>query len=136
MDPGVDELLNEKKASAPEAPAAGTPVHRARDSRGVLYPHVYVWYVFLASLDIMLTWIILHLEGVELNFVADRVIERWGLPGLTAFKFGLVMLVVCICEIVGRRRDRTGRKLAEWAVAVTTIPVVLSFVQLLIAAFR
>ena len=99
--------------------------------RAVLYPNVYVWYVLLASLDVMLTTVILAAGGYEMNSLADRVLGRWGLPGLVVFKFSLVLLVVAICEVVGRRNDRTGRKLAEWAVAITAIPVVVSLVQLL-----
>jgi len=100
--------------------------------RAVLYPNVYVWYVLLASLDVMLTAVILAAGGYEMNLLADRVLHRWGLPGLVGFKFSLVLLVVAICEVVGRRNDRTGRKLAEWAVAITAIPVVVSLVQLLV----
>ena len=98
--------------------------------RPVLYPNVYVWYVLLASLDVMLTCAVLWAGGRELNTLADRVIDRWGLPGLVTFKFLLVLFVVGICEVVGRRNDRTGRRLAEWAVAITAIPVVLSLLQL------
>jgi len=99
--------------------------------RGVLYPNVYVWYVLLASLDVMLTAVIVAAGGHEMNSLADRVLGRWGLPGLVVFKFSLVLVVVAICEVVGRRNDRKGRKLAEWAVAITAIPVVVSLVQLL-----
>ncbi len=119
-----------------------TPPRQGRDEDGqavpssvwrgaVLYPNVYVWYVLLASLDVMLTAVIVAAGGHEVNSLADRVLGRWGLPGLVVFKFSLVLLVVAICEVVGRRNDRTGRKLAEWAVAITAIPVVVSLVQLL-----
>jgi hypothetical protein len=126
-------------SETPEDPVVLTPADRQPDSQaapnrlsGVLYPDVYVWYVLLASLDIMLTWVVLHLGGREVNTVADWVIDRWGAPGIVSYKFGLVMLVVGICEFVGRRNGRTGRKLAEWAVAVSSIPVILAFVQLLL----
>ncbi|MBN1342975.1 MAG: hypothetical protein JXQ73_09870 [Phycisphaerae bacterium] len=96
------------------------------------YPNIYVWYVLLSALDIMLTALIMAAGGSEINSVADRIMGFWGLPGLTAFKFAVVILVVSICEIVGRKNDRTGRRLAEWAVAITAIPVVVSLVQLLV----
>ena len=99
----------------------------ARWRRPVLYPNVYVWYVLLSSLDIMLTWTILHLDGVELNPLADWVIHHGGLPGMVTYKFVLVLLVVAICEVVGRLRDRIGRRLSEWAVAITAIPVGVAF---------
>lgn len=96
----------------------------------VLYPNRYVWYVFFASLDIMCTWIILHLEGSEVNWIARLVIETGGLTGTVAYKFGLVLIVVCICEIVGRFNRQKGRRLAEWSVAITIIPVAVAIVQL------
>jgi len=98
---------------------------------GVRYPNAYVWYVFLAALDIMLTWTVLHYGGWEVNTLADWVIEHWDLPGLALYKFTLVMIVIGVCEIVGRRNDPLGRRLSEWAVAITAIPVVLALLQLL-----
>lgn len=108
------------------AAAPPAPLHR----RPMLYPNVYVWYVFLASLDLMLTWIVLHLDGFELNPLADRVIQYGGLPATAVYKFALVVVVILVCEIVGRHSDRIGRRLAEWAVAVTAVPVALAFIQL------
>lgn len=100
--------------------------------RMTLFPNCYVWYVFFAALDVMLTTLVLHLGGSEVNLLADWILARYELPGLVAFKFSLVVLVVCICETVGRRNHRVGRKLAEWAVAITAIPVVLALVQILV----
>ncbi len=98
----------------------------------MLYQQAYVWFVFVSALDVMLTWIILSLGGSEVNVVADAVISHAGLAGIVAYKFCLVIFVVLMCEAVGRRRPQAGRKLAEWSVAVTAIPVVLSFVQLFV----
>jgi len=98
--------------------------------RHVLFPAHYTWFVFFASLDVMCTWIVVHFEGFEANPVAAWVIRRFDLPGAVALKFGAVVLVIAICEIVGRRRAATGRKLAEWSVAVSVIPVVLALWQL------
>ena len=103
--------------------------------RAVLYPDVYVWYVFVAALDIMLTWIILHSDGSEVNLLADWIIRRWDLPGTVIFKFSCALLVVLICEFIGRVRPRLGRRLAQWAIALTAVPVVWAFTQLLIARF-
>jgi hypothetical protein len=97
------------------------------------YQNAYVWFVFVSALDIMLTWVILQSGGSEINPIADAVIQRFGLRGMVAFKFALVIFVIIMCEWMGRRSDRHGRKIAEWAVAVTSIPVVLSFVILIAA---
>jgi hypothetical protein len=98
--------------------------------RAVLYPGCYAWYIFFSSLDLMLTWLVLHLEGQELNVVAAWVIGRWDLQGVVAFKFALVAMVVCICEVVGRRNGRVGRVLAVAATGITAIPVGVTMVQL------
>ncbi len=123
-------------------PTADDPVADASADRlgrqlpAVLYPNCYVWYVFFAALDVMLTWVILHLGGHEINIVADRVIARWDLPGLAVFKFGLVAVVVCICEVVGRRRAGLGRTLATWAVALAAVPVAVGLIQLILHFHR
>lgn len=103
--------------------------------RTVLYPDVYVWFVFLASLDIMCTWMILHLDGREENPLAEWIIEHGGLPGTSAFKLGVTLFVIGLCEVVGRRRVAAGRQLAEWCVALTAMPVVVALAQLLAEKF-
>ncbi|MCB9850696.1 MAG: hypothetical protein H6817_08325 [Phycisphaerales bacterium] len=100
----------------------------------MLFQNNYVWFVLVSALDVMLTWIVLLLDGVEANPIADAVLQYGGLPGMVAFKFALVLLVVVLCEWTGRRNLHTGWKLSEWAVAITTIPVTVAFVQLLVTA--
>lgn len=104
--------------------------------RRLLYPRVYLWYVVLASFDIILTWIILNLGGREENALANWIFKHGGLVGAVIFKFATVVFVVVICEFIGRRRDKTGRRVAEWAIALTAIPVVVAIVQLLVVALR
>lgn len=98
----------------------------------VLYPNVYVWFVFLGAMDIMLTWTILHpvFGGHEVNLLAQFIIEHGGLVGTLLFKFGIVVGIVLICEFVGRRHPARGRWLAEWAVAITSIPVIVALIQI------
>lgn len=97
-----------------------------------LYQNTYVWLVFVSALDIMMTWVVLHLGGREVNGLADAVIRRFDLPGLVLFKFAFIILVIGICEIVGRRNDVLGRRLAEGSVAITCVPVLLAFLLILI----
>src|SRR3954470_19643700 len=99
-------------------------------SRPVIYPNGYVWFVFVSALDIMLTWVILHLGGAERNGVADRIIWHFGLPGLVVYKFLLVIIVVSICEYVGRKNHETGRKLLSVGIMLTCMPVVLALALL------
>lgn len=95
--------------------------------RHVLYPNTYLWLVFVSSMDIMMTWVVLHFGGYEANGLAAMALQNHGLPGLVGFKFAFVMLVIVICEVVGRRKRETGFALARAAVGVTCLPVILAF---------
>jgi hypothetical protein len=99
--------------------------------RPALYPALYTWYVFMAALDVLFTWAILHAGGSEENWLAAWIIRRHDLYGVVAFKFMLVVLVVAICEVVGRRRPATGQALARWAVVLSAFPVVVGATHLL-----
>lgn len=96
----------------------------------VQHPNQYVWFVLVSALDLMLTCVILNLGGVEMNTIANAVLMYGGLPTLVMFKFALVTLVIVFCEWITRRNPRAGFKLAEWAVAITAIPVAISLIQL------
>ncbi|MCG3137680.1 MAG: hypothetical protein HJJLKODD_01529 [Phycisphaerae bacterium] len=95
--------------------------------KAVLYPNHYVWFVFLSALDLMLTWIILHRGGGEVNLLASSILGNWGLIGFVVYKFILVTLVLCICEYVGRKNRALGRKLATAGVVITSFPIVVAF---------
>lgn len=100
------------------------------------YPDLYTWYVFVSSVDILFTWLILAAGGTEVNAVAAWIISRHKLPGLVVFKFLTVVLVVLICEVVGRHRHEVGAKLARWAVVISTFPIVVGAFHLLPIALR
>ena len=97
------------------------------------YQRPYAWFVVLSALDVLFTWTVLLCGGQEVNAIADAVIGYAGAQGIVAYKFCLVVLVIVLCEVIGRRRDKVGKKLAEWSVAITSIPIVLSIYQLLTA---
>ncbi len=99
----------------------------------ILYPNAYAWFIVAAALDVVVTWMILHAGGSELNALADWVIRRFDIAGVVSYKFLLVALVLVICEVVGRRNARRGLLLACWAVALTVFPVVVGLVHLLSA---
>jgi len=93
------------------------------------FPFLYMWFVFVSSLDIMLTWLVLdQYGGYEVNPLAASVIEHWGLPGAIGFKFSLTLFVIIICEVIGRQRDATARRLARWSVAVSAFPPLYTLV--------
>ena len=99
----------------------------------MLYQTAYKWFVLISAVDIILTWFILLLGGNEVNVLADAVIAHAGLKGIVIYKFCLVVLVVLICEIVGRRRFGIGSDLARLAIVITALPVALSVAHLILA---
>ena len=107
------------------------PISRGRVPH-VLYPGIYTWYVFVSALDVMFTWVLLHFGGQEVNHLANVVLQKWDLLGMVIYKFVLVVLVICICEFVGRQRIKLGQYLGEWAVGITSIPVLLAALQLIV----
>lgn len=99
------------------------------------YQNTYVWLIFVSALDIFLTILVLFWwTGREVNPIADAIIKHMGFTWTIVFKFALIILVIVICEVVGRRDDRTGRRLAIAAVVISAIPVAYSFALLFKAA--
>ncbi|MCA9282370.1 MAG: hypothetical protein H6812_03940 [Phycisphaeraceae bacterium] len=98
--------------------------------RPILYPRIYPWYLLLASLDVMLTWVVLSMGGVELNTVAAWVIDRHDVTGMVMLKFATVLFVLCACERIGYEKDNVGRRLATFAVLINCVPVVMAVSQL------
>lgn len=92
----------------------------------MLFPNEYVWFLLFSSMDIMLTWVILSVGGQEVNPIADVIISGWGLPGAIAFKFSLTLLVIVLCEVVGRAKPRMARNLAQAAILISATPVLYS----------
>jgi hypothetical protein len=96
------------------------------------YETIYSWFIFFAAMDLMLTWVILYRGGQELNWVAESVIRAHGVHGLIPYKFALVVLIVIVCEEVGRRNVLTGQRLAWVSLGVTILPVLAALTQLLV----
>ena len=78
----------------------------------------------------MLTWVVLAYGGRETNGIAAKVLSDFGLAGLVVFKFVLVVFVICLCEFIGRRSPRSARRLAEWAVGLTCVPLVVVLLEI------
>ena len=90
------------------------------------FPELYIWLIFVSSLDIMLTWVILRDGGSEVNPVARLVIDAWGLNGAILFKFGLILFVIIACEVISRARPRVARLLIWFGVLISSFPPVWS----------
>ena len=117
-----------------DGPTSTRPEARRLWEQRVLYPEAYFWFIVLSTLDLLLTSLILHLGGRELNPIAHAVLVQWDLTGLTIFKFMMVGLVLCLCEAIGRLRWSTGRAVAWVGVGITCVPVVAASSQLIVAA--
>jgi uncharacterized membrane protein len=90
----------------------------------VLYPNLYAWYVLASALDVMLTYAIIYkLGGREVNVVANNLLSMFGHWGLIGLKFATVVLVVAVCELIGRWRVGVGRRLAIAAIVISAMPV-------------
>jgi hypothetical protein len=98
--------------------------------RGMLYENAYVWLIFVSSMDIMMTWVVLWNGGREVNALAAAIIRNYGLQGMVVYKLLLVIGVIGICEAIGRRNLRTGKRFAAGAVLLSAAPVVVAFVLL------
>ncbi len=96
----------------------------------LLYQNAYVWFVLVSSLDVMLTWVVLAYGGREANGLARFALRRFGLVGLVGFKFVLVVFIICLCEVIGRRSPVGGKRLAEWSVALTCVPLVIALLEI------
>jgi hypothetical protein len=115
---------------APDPPSSESPSHLHRH---VLYPNHYAWYILVSSLDLIMTNTVMHHFGaIEVNTIADTAIRHLGFWGLIGLKFATVVLVVYICEHVGRKRPSLGEKIASWAVAISAIPVVVAAAQIVL----
>lgn len=101
----------------------------------MLYPNEYVWFIFVSSMDVMLTWMILLFGGSEVNPIADYFIQRGQLVGMIVYKFSIMLFVIMVCEIIGRlRSERGGRWLIRLGILISAVPIVWSFALLLTAA--
>jgi hypothetical protein len=95
------------------------------------YQNAYVWLVFVSVLDVFLTMLVLYVwEGHEVNPIAAAVIMHMGFDWTIVFKLALILLVIVICEVVGRRRDELGRALSTMAVVISAFPVAYTFALL------
>lgn len=95
------------------------------------FQELYVWLIFVGSLDIMLTWVILRNGGEEVNPVANLIIEAWGLNGAIAFKYALTLFVIVSCEAIARVRPITARLLIWFGVLISSFPPIWSIVLLM-----
>lgn len=94
--------------------------------RGVRFPNLYLWLIFLSALDVVLTRVILYFGGTEVNPLADWIIDQWGQMGMSLFKFGIVAFVIIICEYTARMDMKMAFRLALIGCIISAMPVLWS----------
>jgi uncharacterized membrane protein len=131
---------DQKPTPSPDEAIPAVPSALRRRSfarRHVLYPDRYAWYVLASALDIIVTVAVLkHLGAREINTFAQRSIELFGTWGLIGLKFVSVILVVVICEYIGRSNERLGRRVATFAIVLSLFPVMAALGQVLYLMLR
>jgi Domain of unknown function (DUF5658) len=101
-----------------------------RAARSVRYPDLYCWYVLSSTLDIITTFIIIHVyDGTEANKIANAIFQRHGWPGMILLKYATVVIVLIVCEVVATKKPMLGKGLAITAVCVGALPVLLGAIQ-------
>lgn len=101
-------------------------------ARAVRFPFFYLALIFVSALDLILTYVVILIGGIEVNPIANAVLQSPAdFHGLIVYKFVIVVSVVLICEYISRHADTTGRRLAGWAVGISAFPVVWSSLLLL-----
>jgi len=126
------QLATDQIAAASIAAPSKQPVRRGFLRRAVLYPDGYAWYVLASALDIIVTVTVLKYLGFrEVNSFAQKSIDYFGTWGLIGLKFLSVIVVVFICEYIGRRNQRTGRKLVAVAIVLSLFPVLFAIAQII-----
>lgn len=101
----------------------------------VTFPRLYPSLVVVATLDVLLTAVILDLlDGTEVNPVAAWIIAAGGMVAASYFKFGIVMFTLWACEYVAQRNGRAARGLILYAVGLNCIPVTAAVAQLAVFA--
>ena len=93
---------------------------------GVRFPNLYLWLVFLSALDVALTRVILYFGGIEVNPLAQWVIDQGGQMGMCLFKFAIVVFVILVCEYTARLNFGSARRLALAGCIISAFPVVWS----------
>ncbi|MEM1210687.1 MAG: DUF5658 family protein [Planctomycetota bacterium] len=86
----------------------------------------YVWVIVGATLDVLLTGVVLAVGGREVNPIAHAVLAAHGFTGMVIFKYVAVFCVLLGCEFVTRYNPRTGRRLCAALIAIHFAPVVWS----------
>jgi hypothetical protein len=68
--------------------------------RDLVLGQEYFGFLLLSICDLFLTGYIFRNGGMEANGLPAWILKNWGLMGLALFKFGMVMFLIIICEVI------------------------------------
>ena len=72
-------------------------------------------FVVINLMDVVMTFLLLnHGSFYESNPIADFVLQRWGIVGMTLFKLSVVGVVLAIANLVAIWRLETSRNLLRF----------------------
>lgn len=78
-------------------------------------------FVALSAADLFMTYRLLWKSRFyESNPIAQFFFSRWNIAGLTLFKFGLVIFIIVLAEIIERHRPRVGQAILILGCAAAT----------------
>jgi len=97
--------------------------------RSLIYEDTYVWLVLFAMLEAALTWGIFTRGGMTLGLVNQTFIQAAGLRAMAVYELTLAVLLVVLCEEIGRRRLVTGRIVANMVASVWGAAVLILLMQ-------
>ncbi len=86
-------------------------------NRGLLGRHLPLetetcFFILANALDAIMTRMLLNFPQFrESNVIADTILDRFGMPGMIAFKFTIVAAVVIIAQIIAPRKLHVARYL-------------------------
>ena len=70
------------------------------------------FFILANALDAIMTRLLLNFPQFrESNVIADYILDRFGMPGMIAFKFIIVTVVVLIAQIIAPRKLHVARYL-------------------------
>jgi len=89
--------------------------------RQVLFPTEYGLFIAANLLDLFLTMVFIRYGAGEANPFARWVILNAGKTAFAAYKLVLMLFVIGLCELVGRRRKGLARLLIWFGIVVTAL---------------
>ncbi|MCW5765997.1 MAG: hypothetical protein KIT68_08485 [Phycisphaeraceae bacterium] len=99
-------------------------------ARPVAFPDHYCWFLLAGALDVVITWVVLHFGGDEVNPIAYGALQIGGVWGLVLLKFTTAAIVIAVCEVLAVRHPLRARWLATVAVGIAFMPPTLGAAQI------